>query len=170
MRPALRRFGAQVASASCVTKALVWWKLLLGKGRFKDGGKRVGKQPMKRAVSVSRPHLRWQASLACAICCGDKSTSTQDLVACLRAPYFRFSFYLASATTAFKTFSATAIIAGLTKSFSGNRLLSNVGFTCKDVWRGPGASQVRDKRLCQVEAPVRKPPRTLNDPPPHPTQ
>ena len=30
--------------------------------------------------------------------------------------------------------------------------LSNVGFTCKVVWRGPCASTVRDKRLCQVEA------------------
>jgi len=31
----------------------------------------------------------------------------------------------------------------------------NVGFTCQVVWRGPGASQVRDKRLCRVEAHVR---------------
>ena len=30
----------------------------------------------------------------------------------------------------------------------------NVGFACKVVWPGPGASQVRDKRLCQVETPV----------------
>jgi hypothetical protein len=35
--------------------------------------------------------------------------------------------------------------------------LAHVGFTCKDVWHGPGTSQVRDKRLCQVEALVRLP-------------
>ncbi len=26
-----------------------------------------------------------------------------------------------------------------------------VGLTCKDVWRGPGVSRARDKRLCQVQ-------------------
>jgi len=30
-------------------------------------------------------------------------------------------------------------------------MLFNVGFTCKDVWRGPGESQVRDERLCLVQ-------------------
>ena len=109
---------------------------------------------MKRAVSVSRPHFRWQATLAYAICCGDKSTSTQDLVACLRAPYFLLLFFRAGTTTAFKTFSATAIITGLTKSLLGSRLLPNVGLTCKGIWRGPCASTARDKRPCQVEAPV----------------
>jgi hypothetical protein len=41
------------------------------------------------------------------------------------------------------------------KKYKKSSYAYNVGFTCKDVWRGPGASQVRDKRLCQVEAPVR---------------
>jgi len=31
----------------------------------------------------------------------------------------------------------------------------NVGFTCEDNWRGPGANQGRDKRLCRLEALVR---------------
>jgi hypothetical protein len=29
---------------------------------------------------------------------------------------------------------------------------SNVGFNCKRGWRGPGASQVRDRRDCWVQA------------------
>jgi hypothetical protein len=35
--------------------------------------------------------------------------------------------------------------------FVKNILSPNAGFTCKDVWRGPGASQVRDERLCLVQ-------------------
>ena len=43
------------------------------------------------------------------------------------------------------------------RCFSSQQVeLLNVGFTCKVVWRGPGASQMRNKLLCQVEALVRK--------------
>jgi len=31
------------------------------------------------------------------------------------------------------------------------------GLTCKDDWRGPGGSQVRDKRLCLEQAIVKQP-------------
>ena len=34
-------------------------------------------------------------------------------------------------------------------------VLPNAGLTCKDVWRGPGESQVRAKWLSQVQALVR---------------
>ena len=33
--------------------------------------------------------------------------------------------------------------------------LSNVCFSCKAIWRGPGASQVRDEWLCQLQTSVR---------------
>jgi hypothetical protein len=35
--------------------------------------------------------------------------------------------------------------------FVQNILSPNVGFTCKDVWRGPCESTVRDERLCLVQ-------------------
>ena len=99
------------------------------------GGKKALPARFAAATTPPRPKTRWPAS--------------ELRISC--------SHYTSPAPPRpSKHFSKSEFSTDLTKSLSGSRLLPNVGFTCKRGWRGLCVSTRRDRRDCQVEAPVRR--------------